>query len=120
MQSVEGITQLLMRWSNGDKAALDELMPLVYGELRRLADRYLRRERPDHTLQPTALVHEAYLRLVDQENLTWQNRAQFFGMAATLMRNILVDRARLHKAAKRGGEQSAANRILILLRLTTP
>lgn len=105
MQSVEGITQLLMRWSNGDKAALDELMPLVYGELRRLANRYLRRERLDHTLQPTALVHEAYLRLVDQENLTWQNRAQFFGMAATLMRNILVDRARLHKAAKRGGEQ---------------
>ena len=104
MQSVKGITQLLMQWGDGDTAALDELIPLVYDELHRLADRYLRREPPGHTLQPTALVHEAYIRLIDQQNSSWQNRAQFFGMAAKLMRNILVDRARLHKAAKRGGQ----------------
>jgi len=78
-------------------------MPVVYGELRRLAQHYLRRERPDHTLQATALVHEAYLRLVDQRAVTWQNRAHFFGVAAQLMRRILVDHARRHHAAKRGG-----------------
>ena len=79
-------------------------MPLVYEELRRLAARYLRRERSNHTLQPTALVNEAYLRLIDQQKVEWQNRAQFFGLAAKLMRNILVDHARSHQAAKRGGE----------------
>jgi RNA polymerase sigma-70 factor (ECF subfamily) len=99
----EGITQLLIRWSGGDQAALDKLMPLVYGELRRLANNYLRRERQGHTLQPTALVNEAYLRLIDQRTANWQNRAQFYGLAAQLMRRILVDHARQHKAAKRGG-----------------
>ena len=100
----EGITQLLLKWSDGDSSARERLMPLVYDELRRLAAKYLRRERANHTLQPTALVHEAYLQLVDQQKVEWQNRAQFFGLAARLMRNILVDHARSHQAAKRGGE----------------
>jgi RNA polymerase sigma factor (TIGR02999 family) len=95
------VTQLLAKLSNGDRTALDELLPLVYDELRRLADRYLRRERSDHTLQATALVNEAYLRLVDQ-NVPWQNRAHFFGVAAEMMRRILVDHARSHQAQKRG------------------
>jgi RNA polymerase sigma-70 factor, ECF subfamily len=99
-----GITQLLLRWSEGDSSAREKLMPLVYEELRRLAAKYLRRERANHTLQPTALVNEAYLRLIDQREVEWQNRAQFFGLAARLMRNILVDHARSHQAAKRGGE----------------
>lgn len=102
-QGPTGVTQLLLRWSQGDRAALDELMPLVEGELGRLAHNYLRRERPNHTLQPTALVNEAYLRLVGQKNTKWQNRAQFFGVAAKLMRRILVDHARARRAAKRGG-----------------
>ena len=104
MQPIGGITQLLMRWGDGDQSALDQLMPLVYDELRRLAGSYLRRERHEHTVQPTALVHEAYLRLVDQRQASWQNRAQFFGLAAKLMRNILVDHARERRAAKRGGD----------------
>ncbi len=103
MQSSEGITELLIDWSKGDPVALDKLTPLVYDELRRLAANYLRRERPDHTLQPTALVNEAYLKLVDQKNAKWQNRAQFFGVAAQLMRRVLVDHARHHQADKRGG-----------------
>lgn len=103
MQPPEGVTQLLVDWSNGDQKALDKLMPLVYSELRRLAGNYLRRERPGHTLQPTALVNEAYLKLIDQRNAKWQNRAQFYGVAAQLMRRILVDHARQHQAAKRGG-----------------
>jgi RNA polymerase sigma-70 factor (ECF subfamily) len=103
MQPPDGITQLLVRWNGGDKTALDQLMPLVQSELRRLAGAYLRRERPGHTLQPTALVNEAYLRLVDQKKANWQNRAQFYGIAAQLMRRILVDHARQHNAAKRGG-----------------
>jgi RNA polymerase sigma factor (TIGR02999 family) len=112
-----GITQLLLKWSGGDSSAREELMPLVYDELRRLASAYLRRERANHTLQPTALVNEAYLRLVDQQKVEWQNRAQFFGLAARLMRNILVDHARSHQAAKRGGQQysvslSRADRVL--------
>lgn len=102
--SPKGVTELLVDWSKGDQKALDELIPLVYGELRRLASRYLRRERPDHTLQTTALVHEAYLRLVDQRDANWRNRAQFFGVAAQLMRRILVDYARNHGASKRGGD----------------
>jgi RNA polymerase sigma-70 factor, ECF subfamily len=103
MQPPESVTQLLLRWSHGDQNALDKLMPLVYSELRKLAGNYLRRERPDHTLQPTALVNEAYLKLIDQRDAKWQNRAHFFGVAAQLMRRILVDHARAHQAAKRGG-----------------
>jgi len=103
MQKPEGITQLLVDWSKGDQKALEKLMPLVYSELHRLAGNYLRRERPGHTLQPTALVNEAYLKLIDQENARWQNRAQFFGVSAQLMRRILVDHARAHQADKRGG-----------------
>ena len=97
------VTQLLLAWSSGDRRALEDLVPVVYGELRRIAGRYLRHERLDHTLQPTALVHEAYLKLIDQQRARWQNRAQFFGVAAQLMRRILVDHARTHAAAKRGG-----------------
>ena len=103
MPAPEGVTQLLVDWSKGDQAALDKLMPLVYSELRRLATNYLRRERAGHTLQPTALVNEAYLKLIDQKHARWQNRAQFFGISAQLMRRILVDHARQHQAAKRGG-----------------
>ncbi|HLR06288.1 MAG TPA: sigma-70 family RNA polymerase sigma factor [Pyrinomonadaceae bacterium] len=101
----ENITDLLLKWSGGDATALEQLMPLVYDELRRLAVRYLRRERDNHSLQPTALVNEAYLRLVDQQKVEWQSRAQFYGLAARVMRNILVDHARSRQAAKRGGEQ---------------
>ena len=96
------VTGLLANWSNGDQQALEELMPLVYGELRRLAKAYLRRERSDHTLQSTALVNEAFLRLVNQRNVQWKNRAHFFGIAAQLIRRILVDHARAHQADKRG------------------
>jgi RNA polymerase sigma factor (TIGR02999 family) len=105
MHSRENVTQLLVRWGEGDQKALDELMPLVYSELRRLAANYLRRERQNHTLQATALVNEAYLKLIDQRNAHWQNRAHFYGVAAQLMRRILVDHARQHKAAKRGGSE---------------
>jgi RNA polymerase sigma factor (TIGR02999 family) len=97
------VTRLLLAWSNGDREALEGLMPVVYGELRRIADRYFCRERLGHTLQPTALVHEAYFKLIDQDHARWQNRAQFFGVAAQLMRRILVDHARTRAAAKRGG-----------------
>ncbi len=103
MQPPESVTQMLVDWSKGDETALEKLMPLVYSELRRLARNYLRRERPGHTLQPTALVNEAYLKLVDQRKAKWQNRGQFYGVAAQLMRRILVDHARRHQAAKRGG-----------------
>ena len=101
----EGISQLLTKWSSGDESALEGLIPLVYDELRRLAKNYLRKERPGHTLQPTALVNEAYLRLADQKSMRWQNRAQFYGIAAQLMRRILVDHVRLKQAEKRGGAQ---------------
>jgi RNA polymerase sigma factor (TIGR02999 family) len=96
------LTQLLVRWSDGDAAALEQLLPAVYRELRRIASRQLRRERADHTLVPTALVHEVYLRLVDQQRVTWQNRAHFFGLTAQLMRRILVDHARARHTEKRG------------------
>ena len=99
----EQITQMLLRWSDGDKSAFDQLLPLVYDELRRLAKGYLRRHPEQNTLQPTALVHEAYLRLINQEQVNWQNRAQFFGLAATVMRGLLVDHARRAQADKRGG-----------------
>lgn len=103
MHEPKEVTQLLIAWSSGQQEALTKLMPLVYDELRRLANHYFRRERLNHTLQPTALVHEAYLRLIDQTNVRWQNRAHFFGIAANLMRQILVNHALSHQAAKRGG-----------------
>jgi len=96
------VTALLGDWSRGDRTAFNQLLPLVYAELRRVAARQLRNERPDHTLQPTALVHEVFIRLVDQRNVDWQNRAHFFGVAAQVMRRILVDHARRHDANKRG------------------
>lgn len=98
------VTELLLRWRGGDKAALDALLPLVYAELRRMARHYLGQERSDHTLQSTALVHEAYVRLAKQQLPEWQNRAHFFAVAAQLMRQILVDHARAHRASKRGGD----------------
>jgi RNA polymerase sigma factor (TIGR02999 family) len=97
------VTQILQAWSDGDASAPGRLMPVVYAELRRLAGDYLRRERPDHTLQATALVHEAYLKLVDEKRVTWKNRAHFCGIAARLMRQILIEHARAHNADKRGG-----------------
>ena len=97
------VTQMLLDWSEGDREALDKLIPIVYSELRLRAARYLRRERPGHTLQTTALIHETYLRLVEQKDVQWQNRAHFFAIAAQLMRRILVDHARQRDAAKRGG-----------------
>ena len=100
------VTQLLADWSNGDLKARDRLLPLVYAELRRLAAASLRRERSDHTLQPTALVHELYLRLVEERSVDWRSRSQFFGVAAKLMRRILVDHARARLADKRGGGTS--------------
>ena len=96
------VTQLLQRWSDGRSDARDELFPVIYAELRRLAAGYMRHERVDHTLQPTALVHEAFLKLVDQRAVRWQSRAHFFGIAAQAMRRILVDHARAHAAGKRG------------------
>lgn len=99
----QDVTGLLIDWSKGDQAALDELLPLVNAELRQLAHRYMRRESPGHTLQTSALVNEAYLRLIDQKNVRWQNRAHFFGIAAQLMRRILIDHARSHQYQKRGG-----------------
>jgi RNA polymerase sigma factor (TIGR02999 family) len=99
------VTRLLSAWSRGERAALDELLPAVYGELRRLAARHLRHERPEHTLQTTALVHEAYLRLVTQRRRTVENRAHFFAMAAQMMRRILVDHARRRRAGKRDAGQ---------------
>jgi RNA polymerase sigma factor (TIGR02999 family) len=98
------VTNLLTRWRSGDREALDALMPLVYEELRRLARYYLHLERPGHTLQSTALVHEAYVRLVGQDLPEWKDRAHFFGVAARLMRQILVDHARINRAEKRGGD----------------
>jgi len=98
------VTELLVRWRQGDPQALQSLMPLVYSELRRLARHYLQGERSDHTLQSTALVHEAYMRLAGQNPPQWQNRAHFFAVSAQLMRQILVDYARSHRASKRGGD----------------
>lgn len=102
-QHGQDVTRLLADWQHGDQRALDRLMPLVYDELHRIAARHLHLERRGHTLQTTALVHEAYLRLVDETRICWQGRAHFFAVAATLIRNILVDHARGQKAAKRGG-----------------
>ena len=97
------ITQLLAEWSNGNQTALDKLYPLVYDELHRMASRYMNRERKGHTLQTTALINEAYVRLVDQKHVHWENRAHFFAISAKIMRRILIDHARLHAYAKRGG-----------------
>ncbi len=102
--SRKDVTDLLIDWSKGDQEALNKLMPLVYDELHRLASRYLRHERPGHTLQTTALVHEAYLKLVDERNANWQNRVHFFAAAAQVMRHVLVDYARSRRASKRGGD----------------
>jgi len=107
--SEEEVTDLLRRWRDGDEAALNKLTPLIYDELHRLAHRYIRRERPGHTLQTTALVNEAYVHLVDQNTVDWQNRAHFFGVAAQVMRHILVDYARQQTAVKRGGEVQRVN-----------
>jgi RNA polymerase sigma factor (TIGR02999 family) len=101
--SVRTITQLLQDWRQGDRQAVDQLMPLVYDELRRLAEHCMRDERPDHTWQPTALVHEAYLKLIDMD-VPWSDRVHFFAVASRLMRRLLVDYAKAHRAAKRGGE----------------
>jgi len=106
-RSPKEITQLLVAWSDGNQAALDELTPLVYEELHRLAHRYMRGERAGHTLQTTALVNEAYTRLIDWKNVRWQNRAHFFGVSAELMRRILVDFARARGYQKRGGGMRA-------------
>ena len=102
MASTRSVTALLADWSRGDQTALEQLLPLVYSELRRIAARQLRSERANHTLQPTALVHEVYLRLVDQRQVDWKNRAHFLGVAAQTMRRVLVDHARRHVARKRG------------------
>jgi RNA polymerase sigma factor (TIGR02999 family) len=102
------VTQLLFKLSDGNAEAVEQLLPFIYDELRKLAGNYLRRERVSHTLQPTALVHEAYLRLIDQTQVKWQNRAHFFGVAANIMRRILVDHARRTKAEKRGGDAEKA------------
>src|SRR5437870_7748814 len=102
--SANNVTQLLVAWGNGDEAARDRLMPLVYHELHRLAHQYMNRERPGHTLQTSALVNEAFVKLVDQRDVHWQNRAHFFGIAAQMMRRILVDYARNRHYQKRGGE----------------
>lgn len=102
--SQQNVTQLLIAWNNGDESARDELLPLVYQELHRLAGRYLGWERTGHTLQATALVHEAYLRLVNQQEVNWQNRAHFFAVSANIMRHLLVDHARSRQRAKRGGQ----------------
>ena len=101
--SSQEVTRLLLAWRDGDQEALERLTPLVYGELRRMAHRYMRRESPDHTLQTSALVNEAYIRLIDCQQVDWQNRAHFFGIAAQIMRRILIDHARNHARAKRGG-----------------
>lgn len=103
VRSPHEITQLLAEWSNGNQTALDKLYPLVYDELHRMAGRYMNRERKNHTLQTTALINEAYVRLVDQKHLHWENRAHFFAISAQIMRRILIDHARRHAYAKRGG-----------------
>lgn len=103
VDSIHNVTRLLLAWRNGEATALDELMAVVYDELRRLAAGHLNRERPDHTLQPTALVNEVYLQLIDQRQVNWQNRAHFFGAVAEIMRRVLVSHARKHRARKRGG-----------------
>jgi RNA polymerase sigma factor (TIGR02999 family) len=105
MASTAEVTQLLQNWRNGDGSALDRLFPIVYDELRQIAARYLRKQRPGHTLQTTALVHEAYIRLIEKQDMDWQNRAHFFGFAAKTMRYVLMEYAMARKTDKRGGGQ---------------
>lgn len=115
MKPPNDITQLLLEWNDGDEESLDQLLPLVYDELRRLAAGEMVRERRDHTLQPTALVHEAFMRLAALRRVRWENRAHFFGAAARIMRRILVDHARKHRAAKRGsGHKQPLDDALVL------
>ena len=116
MHSSAVVTELLLDWNRGNEQARDQILPLVYDELRRLARAFLARERRDHTLQATALVHEAYLRLIDQRQVDWKNRAQFVGVAAVMMRRILVNHARGRAADKRGGE---AERVSLSLATTS-
>lgn len=104
LMSTQGVTELLLKLSDGKREVVDELLPIIYDELKRIAASYLRRERSDHTLQPTALVNEAYMKMVDITQVSWQNKAHFIGVAANQMRRILVDHARHHNAQKRGGE----------------
>lgn len=113
--STGDVTQFLLAYGEGDRAALDALLPAVYDELRRIAAAHLSRERRDHTLQPTALVHEAYMRLVDQRSVDWRNRAQFFGLASNMMRRILINYAEARRAEKRGGEKSPLDEELVSL-----
>ena len=117
-ESPNQVTQLLVAWGNGDQAALDQLMPLVYSELHRLAHRHIKKERPGHTLQTSALLNEAFLRLVDQRDVHWHGRAHFFSLAAQMMRRILVDYARSRRYAKRGGDaqQVSFNEELLVFR----
>jgi RNA polymerase sigma factor (TIGR02999 family) len=112
------VTRLLLAWRQGDRGALDQLIPLVYAELHRMAERYLQRERPGHTLQPTAIVNEAYIRLIGRQGADWQNRAHFFAVAAQSMRRILVEHARRRDAKKRGGE--GARYLLDTVAMTEP
>jgi RNA polymerase sigma factor (TIGR02999 family) len=114
------VTQLLLDWSKGDKAALDRLLPLIYNELRKIAAGYLKRERPGHTLQPTALVNEAYLQLAGEKRVDWESRAHFFGAAARLMRRVLVDHARSRNALKRGGGDFKATLTEALIAAKSP
>ncbi len=107
MTSPQDLTQLFINWRNGDKAALDQMTPALYEELRRIARFFLANERPDHTLQPTALVHEAYIRLISQRAVDWRNRAHFLGLAATMMRRILINHAQARNAAKRHGQANS-------------
>ncbi len=100
----DNVTELLLEFSKGNQNVVNDIFPMIYDELKRLANNYLRNERGNHTLQPTALVHEAYIKLIDHTRINWQNRAHFLGMAATMMRQILIDHARKHRAGKRGGE----------------
>jgi RNA polymerase sigma factor (TIGR02999 family) len=116
----DAVTRLLVDWGHGDEQARDQLVPAVYDQLRRLAGAYMRRERGGHTLQPTALVHEAYLRLVDQRQVDWKNRAQFVGLAAVMMRRILVNHARDRAAAKRGGDAQRVSLSLAVGALKSP
>jgi RNA polymerase sigma factor (TIGR02999 family) len=106
MKTTADVTQMLLAWGKGDQGAFEHLLPLVYDELRLIADRYLKRERAGHTLQATALVHEAYLKLVNQQQVEWQNRAHFYGIAAHAMRRILIDHARNRQAEKRGSGEA--------------
>jgi len=118
--SPDSITKLLIEWRDGDESALNRLIPLVYDELHRMAHRHMRRERPEHTLQTTALINEAYLRLVDHKGMRWQNRAHFYGVAAQAMRRVLVDEARNHNTNKRKHDRVNLEEAVLLLPKQAP